>query len=67
MNEVKLRNTLNEEKVLAIRTEYTGPQRRGRVSTGPTLKELAEKYGVSAAQICRIIKQVCWKTETRTA
>jgi hypothetical protein len=64
MNEVKgMRNKLSEDNVKSIRTEYAGPQRRGRVPTGPTLKELAEKYGVSAAQICRIMKQICWKSE----
>ena len=54
-------NKLNKEDVKAIRTEYVGPQKRGKVPTGPTLKELAEKYSVSAAQICRIMKQKCWK------
>jgi hypothetical protein len=65
MNEVKgMRNKLSEADVKSIRTEYVGPQRRGHVPTGPTLKELAEKYAVSAAQICRIMKCVCWKSQT---
>jgi hypothetical protein len=62
MNEVtKMRNKLNEDDVQTIRTEYTGPQRRGRTPTGPTMKELGERFGVSAAQICRILKHDCWK------
>jgi hypothetical protein len=65
MNEIKVvRNKLSRDDVESIRTEYAGPQRRGKVSTGPTLKNLAEKYGVSGAQICRIVNHICWKPET---
>ena len=60
MSETVLRNKLNEQDVLDMRNAYRGPQRRGLNRTGPTLQELADQYGVSAAQICRIMKNKCW-------
>jgi hypothetical protein len=64
--DTKVRNKLNEKVVQHIRDSYKGPQRKGKISTGPTMKELGDEVGVSAAQICRILKNLCWKDTPET-
>ena len=48
--------TIPESVVEAIKAEYKGPQPRRGPRNGPTLQELADKYGCSQAQIHNIVR-----------
>jgi hypothetical protein len=56
--------TLPFDKVVEIRSLYKGVQNRMRPRTGPTLKELAQQFGVGVSQIKRIVAFESWNTGT---
>lgn len=58
--EVNPNVTLTEEAVAKIRKSYVGRQHHTLPKTGPTMKELAQKFGVSITQINRILKGESW-------
>ena len=47
--------TIPRETCEAIRADYKGPQNRSRPKTGPTQKELADKYGCTQGNVCNIL------------
>jgi len=51
---------LTEKQVLEIRASYAGKQHSSEVRRGPTMEQLAARYGVSRKQIANILSGHSW-------